>query len=227
MPDVRPTLAQAASKTRARVRSRGLGEITSLVRGRAFETVWSQDRLIILVRATGGELPETRGLALRQATAIDGELYARDIGTDSHASFGARLGSQVTCWLVEDQGRILHATWMTTDGAWTRELQRCLRPPRGHAYVYESFTRADARGRGLYPFALRAISARVAQQGIERLWVGIENRNLASLRAVTKAGFTYSFEISYRRRLGRLTVSPPSAPPPDPTSVLRLTPACE
>jgi hypothetical protein len=227
VPDVRPTPSQAASKALARVRSRGLGEITSLVRGRALETVWSQDRLIILVRATGGETPEMPGHALRRATAMDGELYARDIGTDSYATFAARLSPHVGCWLiVEEQEHIVHATWMTTDGAWTRELQRCLRPPRGHAYVYESFTRADARGRGLYPFALRAISARVAREGIERLWVGVENHNLASLRAVTTAGFTHAFEVSYRRRLGRLTVSRPIAAEADPTS-LRLTRTCE
>ena len=191
------------------------------------EAVWSQDRLLILERVTGGETPEMPGHVLRWATARDGERYARDIGTDSHATFGARLTPHVGCWLVEDQERIVHATWMTTDGAWTRELQRCLRPPRGHAYVYESFTRADARGRGLYPFALRAISARVAKEGIERLWVGVENRNVASLRAVTKAGFTYAFEVSYRRRLGRLAMmSRPMAAEADSAS-LRLTPTCE
>jgi hypothetical protein len=226
VPDVRPTLAQAASKLLTRVRARGVGEIASLVGARALETLWSQDRLLILVRDTGGDEPEMPGLELRAATARDGQRYARDIGTDSYETFAARLSPQVTCWLVEEQERIVHATWMTSDGAWTRELQRCLRPPPGDAYVYESFTRADARGRGIYPFALRAISSRVRQQGVARLWVGIENHNVASLRAVTKAGFGHSFEVSYRRRFGRLTVSLSGTAESDPTSVLRITPTC-
>ena len=196
------------------------------MRGRALETLWSDDRLLILVRGTGGDEPEIPGLELREATARDGQRYARDIGTDSNETFAARLSPQVTCWLVEEEERIVHATWMTSDGAWTRELQRCLRPPPGDAYVYESFTRADARGRGIYPFALRAISARVRQQDVARLWVGIENHNVASLRAVTKAGFEHSFEVSYRRRLGRLTVSRSVTAENDPSTVLRITPTC-
>lgn len=218
-------MAHAASKTLARVRARGVGEIASLVRGRIRETLWSHDRLLILSRNTGGDEPEMPGLALREATPSDGHRYARDIGTDSRATFAARLSPQVTCWLVEEQGRIVHATWLTRDGAWTRELQRCLRPPPGHGYVYESFTRADARGRGIYPFALRAISARVPTHGIARLWVGIENHNIASLRAVTKAGFEHAFEVSYGRRFGRLTVSASGNGRGDP-SFLQITPTC-
>jgi RimJ/RimL family protein N-acetyltransferase len=227
VPDVRPSLAHAASKTLARVRARGVGEIASLVRGRVREALWSHDRLLILACDTGGDEPEMPGLVLRGATAGDGQRYARDIGTDSRETFAARLSPQVTCWLVEEeQGRIVHATWMTSDGAWTRELQRCLRPPQGHGYVYESFTRADARGRGIYPFALRAISERVSKEGIARLWVGIENHNIASLRAVTKAGFEHEFEVSYQRRFGQLTVSASGAVQSDPRSLLQITPTC-
>jgi hypothetical protein len=204
-----------------------VGEIAALVRGRVLETLWSEDRLIILVRDTGGDEAEVPGLVLREATAGDGEHYARDIGTDSRATFAARLSPQVTCWIVEEGERILHATWMTRDGAWTRELQRCLRPPPGHAYVYESFTRADARGRGIYPYALRAISVRCARRGVGRLWVGVEEHNLASLRAVTKAGFGHAFEVSYRRRLGRMTVSPSGIAGDDSAPLLRMTPTCD
>ena len=206
MPEIVPIWGRAASRARARLASRGLAEVATLAARRAREALWSDDRLIVLVRAATGAAPETPGVVLRRATAADAQRYARDIGTDSPATFRARLTGRTTCWLIDSHDQILHATWMTCDGAWTREVRRCLRPPEGDAYVYESFTRAEARGRGLYPLALAGISAHAGAEGVTRMWVAVENANLASLRAVTKAGFQAAFEIVYQRRLGRLAV---------------------
>jgi hypothetical protein len=199
--------------------------VATLAAARLREAVHSNDRIIVLARPAGGEPPSSGDLSLVEAGPDDGERYARDIGTDSPATFRARLSPATSCWLVQEDGRVLHATWTTTEGAWTRELRACLRPPRGDAYVFESFTRADARGRGAYPFALGALSARLGDRGVDRLWVGVEHLNVASLRAVTKAGFALVYEIPYRRLLGRLTIEPPPGSQPS-TDRLRLDPVC-
>lgn len=165
---------------------------------------------MILARDTAPTAPAAAELVFREASAADAVAYARDIGTDSRATFTARLSDATRCFLVEADGRLVHATWMTTMAAWTREVGGYLRPPAGDAYVYESFTRADARGRGVYPFALGNIAATLHKRSIKRVWIGVESDNAPSLRAVAKAGFEPSFAISYRRSVGKLHVDAPN-----------------
>lgn len=217
MPDRRPTPAQLAGKLLQRIRARGLGELSALAVERLRKGWSSEERLLFLVHDSGGDEPDPPDLEFRAATAADGPLYARDIGTDSAATFAARLTDATRCWLVLHEDRIAHATWTTTAGAWTREIGRFFRPPPGEGYIYESFTSPAVRGRGIYPLALRHIVARLGAEGITRLWVGVEADNEPSIRAITKAGFEVAFEISYRRRFGRLTLGPPEGP---------LTPDC-
>jgi ribosomal protein S18 acetylase RimI-like enzyme len=202
-------LVQLADNTLTRARSRGAAEVASLAAARAAETIFDRDKLVLLVREAGGDPPDKQGLELGWATAADGPRYARDIGSDSAETFTRRLRDDTGCFLVADAGRIVHATWATTEAAWTRELRRYIAPPEGDAYVYESYTTAGARGRGLYPLALRFIAAELAARGTRDVWVAVENRNLASLRAVSKASFEAVAEIAYRRLLGRVTVQPP------------------
>lgn len=198
-------------KVGARIRARGPLEVATLGWHRLRESVASSDTLIILGHEAGtGGGPDAGGeLRFREAIETDGPAYARAIGTDSGTTLAARLSDSTHCFLVESGGRIVHATWVTTSGAWTREVGGYLVPPEGDAYIYESFTRSDARGRGVYPFALRHIVAWGQKEGIRRLWVGVEASNEPSLRAVAKAGFDPLFEIAYRRSAGRLHVRAP------------------
>ena len=213
MPDTRPSVPQLLRKTSARVRARGPLELLTLATARAREWISSAERLIILVRPSGGDPPD-RGdeLLCVRATPADAEDYARDIGTDSPRTFRERLTETTWCYLVRARGAIVHATWCTTSAAWTREIRAYLVPPSGDAYVYESFTRPEARGQGVYPFALAAIAADLGHTGMARVWVAVEATNHASLRAVAKAGFEPHSEIGLTRRWGRLTIQ---APPPD------------
>jgi len=150
------------------------------------------------------------GLEFREASRSDAGRYAREIGTDSASSFSNRLSERTHCFVVDDGQMLVHASWMTTGGAWTREIKAYLVPPPGDGYIYESFTRADARGRGIYPFALRGLLAWGASHDLRRLWVAVEEHNAASIRAVTKAGFAEAFRLPYARRLGRLRIEKPS-----------------
>lgn len=179
-----------------------------LARGaaRLREEVRSDDVLVFYMRdLSGAASPAAPAeLVVRPATGEDASLYARDIGTDSAKTFRGRLTDATRCWLVLEDDRILHASWTTTRAAWTRELRRYFRPPPGALYVYESFTRADARGRGVYPLALGSMCAAAAREGLERAWVGVEAHNEASIRAIEKGGFRPGFEVPFGRRGGRL-----------------------
>jgi ribosomal protein S18 acetylase RimI-like enzyme len=196
--------------------------VLSLVVSRLREAVSSHETLVVLARATG-EAPRSDGATatLRPLGAEDATLYARVIGTDSAASFRARLSPATRCYAVEDEGRVLHSSWVTTDCAWTRELRAFVCVGSGDAYVYESYTRAEARGRGVYPFALREICRALAYQKVARLWVAVEASNAPSLRAVSKAGFERVFAVAYGRRLGRVTIELPEGVKADTAAVGR------
>ena len=212
MPDLRPSLPTAVAKTAHRASARGPAEVVTLGVGRIKEWFSSSDDLVMFVRDPIPSPPSRTDLTFRAATPDDGPRYARDIGTDSAKTFAARLSPRTHCFIVEDDSRILHASWVTIAGAWTRELRAYLVPPDGGAYVYESFTRADARGRGVYPFALAGILGWAAGSGISKVWVAVEEHNPPSLRAVSKAGFEEAFRLPFARRLGRLTIGEASGP---------------
>lgn len=182
---------------------RGPTEVLSLLKDRVHENWRSEQKLFLYVRDAGAFERIGEGLTFRRADASDASRYATDIGTDSSRTFTARLADDVMCFVVEGEGRLLHSSWVTTTAAWTREIRGYLSPPPGDAYVYESFTRADARGRGIYPFALAGMVTYLGDSGVRRVWVGVEATNAPSQRAIEKAGFERSFELRYRRKLGR------------------------
>jgi hypothetical protein len=221
VPDLRPTVRQLLLKGVARVRARGPLEPLTLALTRARESFASSDRLIILVRPAAGSSEEighvsADGLRFARATPADADEYARAIGTDSPVTFTERLTDTTWCYLVRARGTIVLSTWCTTSVAWTREIRAFLAPPPGDAYVFESLTRPEVRGQGVYPFALTAIAADLGRTGIARVWIAVEAGNRASLRAVAKAGFEPHSEIRFHRRWGVLTIDdPPSDAAPE------------
>ena len=204
MSETRPTPLETLSKTLARLRHRGPAEVATTIRSQLSAALASDGSIRLMIRTATGGAREQPPLEFRRADASDGEAYARDIATDSAWSFGRRLTSHTWCYLVLEGPRILHASWTTTRSAWTSELHAYICPPAGDAYVYESFTRPDARGRGIYPFALHHLSADLAERGVRQIWVGVEPENLASVRAITKAGFEEALDLPFERRFFRV-----------------------
>lgn len=216
-----------ARRTLTRVGSRGPGEIAGVARERLTQWARSDDELVMLVRAAEAPAPELRhdpDLVLRRAAPDDAAEYARSIGTDAEATFRRRLTATTDCFLVHGGGELLHASWVTRGAAWTREIDAYLVPPDGDAYVYESFTRPQARGRGVYPFALAGICAWASEAGVRKVWVAVEEGNAPSLKAIHKAGFEDSYRIRYGRRRGRLTLVVEKPPGLDGPAILRRLP---
>lgn len=208
----RPPLLARTASTLNRVRARGPREVLQLGISRLRGWMSSSDELLMFVRDTARAGDDRADLRFREAVPGDGESYARWIGTDSATTFRSRLSDGTKCFVVEDGEAIVHSSWVTTTAAWTRELHAFLTPPAGSAYIYESFTRSEARGRGIYPYALHRIVDWGAGAGLQRLWVAVEADNPASLRAVSKAGFGEAFRLPFARRFGRVRLGDPSGP---------------
>jgi RimJ/RimL family protein N-acetyltransferase len=216
MPDTRPGIRALASKTRARIRSRGTREVVDTWLTMLKQLHSPEQKLILFYRNLNerDDSPPAApsGAVFKEATDIDADLYARDVGTDSAKTFRSRLSDRTHSFVVVENDTILHASWVTSASAWTRELQRYFCPPGGEAYIYESYTRPETRGRGIYPFALHSICTWLSKRGFARVWVGVEGDNQSSRRAISKAGFSPGFEIRYQRRLGRVSVAAPEGP---------------
>lgn len=189
-----------------------MGEAREALAAGAKAALHSDGCLKLLVRESGGAAEYRADLFFREATVHDAARYAGDIGTDSPGTFRRRLSPWTRCYVVDDGTRFLHASWVTTSRAWTSEIKDYISPPVGDSYVYESFTRPETRGRGIYPFALFSICAQMAEQGVGRVWVGVEADNAASIRAITKAGFHDAFELSFHRAWGRVHIDEVSGP---------------
>lgn len=215
MPDPRLPLPLLLSRAANRVRTRGPGEVAELLGRRLLEGFFSNDELVMNVREAGGTFAVRSDLTFRAASEDDASRYATDIATDSVRSFKFRLSAGTRCFIVERDDRLVHSTWATTAAAWTREVRSYLKPPPGDAYVYESYTRPEARGQGLYPFALTNICATLGSEGVARFWVAVEGDNPASIRAVTKAGFEPAWRLPHRRIIGVLRVGQPQGPRAD------------
>lgn len=223
MTDPRPAPREVVSKLVARARTRGLGEIVALGTARAREAIRSADELVFLSVDTATVVRiEREDLTCRRATAADGASFADEIGTESPRTFAARLSEETHCYLVLANERIVHSSWVTTHAAWTREL-RAYVVPRDAAYVYESFTGPQARGKGAYPFALTNICADLVAVGTTHLWVAVEAENHSSLRAVTKAGFVERGRVAFGRQLGRLSIGAIPNDPDFPAITTNLT----
>ena len=212
MSESRPTPSEWASRTVARLRSRGPVEVADSLRGQVRSAIGSGGILEFLARETAETCPERDDLTIRAASFTDAVAYEKAIGTDSSATFRARLTDTTSCYLVSFEQRIAHASWVTTSAAWTGEIRAFATPPDGSAYVYESFTDPALRGRGIYPWALRCICAELSSRGVQRVWIGVERGNVSSVRAISKAGFEPAFSVRYRRRLGRLSTETPAGP---------------
>jgi GNAT superfamily N-acetyltransferase len=154
-------------------------------------------RLLILSRPTAPGPTGSGTISVRQATGGDAPGFARDIGTYDEEGFRARLTDLNRCYLASEGDRIVHCSWCARGATWTEELQTYLAPPATDAYIYESLTVPEARGRGIYPIALRAISSLLHREGVERMWIGVEAANEASTRAILKAGFEHAYAITF------------------------------
>jgi ribosomal protein S18 acetylase RimI-like enzyme len=70
-------------------------------------------------------------------------------------------------------------------------------PPPGDAYLYDFATVPEYRGHGFYPALLRFILGDLANQGIRRAWIGTAPGNIASVKSISRAGFSKVADTRY------------------------------
>jgi GNAT superfamily N-acetyltransferase len=113
-----------------------------------------------------------------------------------------RLASRAQLWLVRDGDRAAFSCWtfaerapvLAARGGW-------LGLPPAVVVLEESVTSPDYRGRNIAPAAWSGIADQLASEGVTMMITKVAEDNIASRRAVEKAGFREG-AIMRARRLG-------------------------
>src|SRR4051794_187348 len=186
------------------VRERGLGATLRMI-GNGLRTRLYVDEahawysLDLRAADAGAALPD--GLRLLRAAAADVPGYVA-LGQASAASTYARLAAGATLWLVcGDDAAVAFACW-TFASATPVEAARGghLPLPEHCACLEDSVTAPDFRGRGIAPAAWKGLARQLRDDGFSMMVTKVALSNVASRRAVTKAGFV-EFAIMRHRRL--------------------------
>lgn len=104
-----------------------------------------------------------------------------------------KLHSKNQCYAVVENGRIVHSTWLFENTLLTKQL--------GEYNVYtagDSFTLEKYRGKGIYTNVLKAIVASCNKD----IFIYVEPNNIASIKAIEKAGFCKRYSFIMIRFLG-------------------------
>jgi len=103
-------------------------------------------------------------------------------------------------WVVMDGQRAAFCCWIFTNEMPLVATRGGWQPlAASTACLEDSVTAADYRGRGIAPAAWLGIAAMLNDRGIRNLITKVEVENMASQRAVLKAGFHELAVMDYRR----------------------------
>lgn len=113
-------------------------------------------------------------------------LYYDKRGIDS--AFGVFVG-----------GELGHVSWAYTANEYKREPYERFRLRAREAEIVNCYTSDAYRGQGLYPLAIRMITASLLSRGFDRVFMNIEPSNEASRRGILKAGLTQCGRVWHLR----------------------------
>jgi len=114
-----------------------------------------------------------------------------------------RLESGQHVYTYAENGRLLHYGWVEEDPetVFATEVHQEIHFPAGSAYLTDSYTFPDVRGRGMLQASLRQELYDAARTGgVETIFVGVLADNGPSRHVIEKVGFTYQFSAYERTR---------------------------
>jgi len=83
-----------------------------------------------------------------------------------------RLARGCRCFGVARDGELAGYGWLSTESEWIGELELEIKPGPREAYVWNCFTLAPYRRRGVLRALLAGIRERAQSEGMKRVWIG-------------------------------------------------------
>lgn len=121
-----------------------------------------------------------------------------------------RLEAGRRCVVLKIGGQIATYGWVTQGVESVGELERNFNLCDDEAYIWDCATVPAWRGQRLFSALLSRLIARLASEGVQRIWIGASRHNRPSIRAFANAGFQPVVDVVYRRvyRLTTLWLEP-------------------
>jgi len=129
---------------------------------------------------------------------------------------GRRWAQGDVCYIAWRDTECVHYSWVSRVNSPVDEVHGILRVAAGEAYIYSCFTSGEHRGLGIFPAVLSLIEGELFASGVQRVWIAVEAENVASAKAIRRAGFLPAGTVSYRRvgsSVKRSVRREPGAPP--------------
>lgn len=156
-------------------------------------------RLELIELDLTGELPAFAPdpLGLRFGFLEPDELHAlgRLGGQWTPADAEARIARGERCFAARRASEVVSARWVATSRGWIEYLGTWLPLEPGEAYLYESFTLPELRGRGISPAVGTRFARALADEGARRVLAAVLRESREGTRAYEKVGY---------RRIGRV-----------------------
>jgi GNAT superfamily N-acetyltransferase len=106
------------------------------------------------------EVDSTTAPLIAEAMGAEGDLVAARMARGCRC-FGAWLGDELAGY-----------GWLSTRPEWIGELELVITPRDGEGYVWNCFTLAHLRRRGVLHALLAGIRKHAYDEGLSRLWIG-------------------------------------------------------
>ena len=161
-------------------------------------------RLLLLERyLTPTEPQVARGLSLciEMLETSDVDHYVAFRPETTRAQILDRLRSAQACFVARREGRIVSACWSTTRPAWNEFLNREIGVAEGDVYLFDAFTLAACRGRGISPALCVQQLRHFRRLGLRRAIRATLPENVPALHAHAKTGF-HAYALLRTLRVG-------------------------
>lgn len=112
----------------------------------------------------------------------------------------SRLARGCRCFGVWRDGELAGYGWLSTRSEWIGELDLTITPETGEAYIWNCFTLAQHRRRGVLRALLAGIRERAQFDGMKRVWIG--SVAIPAERAFGPSGFNPALAMTSVRFAG-------------------------
>jgi len=215
------------AKLKVRLRETGFADMLRSASRRISRSFYSFEEVLFFSWTARAEnFAESRGLTLRQ---FDSDLLGPAAMTyvDDPASLDYLLRCAQRLRSESDRGFVLlsadgipvHFCWAKDfEGFRIPELERTLQAPGADAVmIFDCFTPASVRGRGLFACAIATLADQLNAEG-KVPWTFGAASNQAALRGIKKSGFAYKFTLG-RKKFFFHQEAKDSIPSPDPANI--------
>lgn len=139
-------------------------------------------------------------LNIKKLTCKDLMALTLDTGRFSEQAklYYARRGIE-TAYGAYKNGELIHISWVYTATEYSKEPFQRLALKDHEIEIVNCFTLEKYRGSGVYPYMIQFLSNLMIQNGIERIYMMADRKNLASQRGILKAGLKHLGHIVYIR----------------------------